>query len=57
MRMNASNTFPHNMAIGSTHNPDFAYQTGKATGIEALMLGVNFNFAPVADVNNNPKIQ
>lgn len=55
MRMNASNTFPHNMAIGSTHNPDFAYQTGKATGIEALMLGVNFNFAPVADVNNNPK--
>jgi len=55
MRMNASNTFPHNMAIGSTHNPDFAYQTGKATGIEALMLGVNLNFAPVADVNNNPK--
>jgi beta-N-acetylhexosaminidase len=55
MRMNASNTFPHNMAIGSTHNPDYAYQTGKATGVEALMLGVNFNFAPVADVNNNPK--
>jgi beta-N-acetylhexosaminidase len=55
MRINATNTFPHNMAIGSTHNPDYAYQTGKATGLEALMLGVNFNFAPVADVNNNPK--
>lgn len=54
MRMNASNTFPHSMAVGSTNNTDYAYQTGKATAIEALMLGVNFNFAPVADVNNNP---
>lgn len=54
MRMNASNTFPHSMAVGSTNNLDFAYQTGKATAIEALMLGVNFNFAPVADINDNP---
>jgi beta-N-acetylhexosaminidase len=55
MRINATNTFPHNMAIGSTFDSDFAYQTGKATAIEALMLGVNINFAPVADVNNNPR--
>ena len=55
MRMNASNTFPHSMAVGSTYNSDFAYQTGKATAIEALILGVNFNFAPVADINNNPE--
>ena len=54
MRMNASNTFPHSMAVGSTNDPDFAFQTGEATAIEALMLGVNINFAPVADVNNNP---
>lgn len=55
MRMNATNTFPHSMAVGSTHNSEFAYQTGKATAIEALLLGVNFNFAPVADINNNPE--
>ncbi|OQA68569.1 MAG: putative lipoprotein YbbD precursor [Ignavibacteria bacterium ADurb.Bin266] len=55
MRMKASNTFPHNMALGSTYNPDFAYETGKATAIEALMLGVNINLAPVADVNSNPE--
>ena len=54
MRIKATNTFPHNMAIGSTYNYDFAYQTGMATAIEALQLGVNINFAPVADVNNNP---
>lgn len=55
MRMKASNTFPHNMALGSTYNPDFAYETGKATAIEAIMLGVNINLAPVADVNSNPE--
>jgi beta-N-acetylhexosaminidase len=55
MRMNAANTFPHNMSVGSTSTLDFAYQTGKATAIEALMLGVNFNFAPVADINDNPE--
>ena len=43
------------MAVGSTNNPYFAYETGKATAIEALMLGVNINFAPVADINNNPE--
>ncbi len=55
MRINNTNTFPHSMAVGSTGNTYFAYETGKATAIEALMLGVNMNFAPVADINNNPK--
>ncbi|HEX7358491.1 MAG TPA: glycoside hydrolase family 3 N-terminal domain-containing protein [Ignavibacteriaceae bacterium] len=55
MRMSASNIFPHNMAIGATFNPDFAFESAKATAIEALMLGVNINFAPVADINNNPE--
>lgn len=55
MRMKAANSFPHSMAVGATGNSEFAYETGKATAIEALMLGVNINFAPVADVNNNPE--
>jgi beta-N-acetylhexosaminidase len=54
MRIKAANLFPHNMAIGSTNNSIFAYQTGKATATESLLLGVNLNFAPVADINNNP---
>lgn len=55
MRIDETNTFPQNMAIGATQNFYYAYETGKATAIEALMLGVNLNFAPVADVNNNPE--
>lgn len=54
MRIDETNAFPQNMAIGATQNFDYAYQTGKATAIEALMLGVNLNFAPVVDINNNP---
>lgn len=53
MRIIDANTFPHNMAIGSTNNSDYANETGKAIAIEASLLGVNINFAPVADINNN----
>lgn len=53
MRIDSANVFPHNMAIGATNNSDYAYKIGKAIATEALMLGVNINFAPVADINNN----
>lgn len=53
MRITDANVFPHNMAVAATGNPKFAYEIGKAIAIEAKMLGVNINFAPVADVNND----
>ncbi len=54
MRIDDAVSFPHSMAIGATNNPDFAYEIGKATAIEGRKIGINFNLAPVADVNNNP---
>ena len=53
MRIKDAVVFPHNMAIGATDNPDYAYKVGKAIAIESKLLGVNINFAPVADINNN----
>lgn len=53
MRISGTNVFPHNMAIAATDNPEYAYEIGKAIAIEAKMLGININFAPVADINNN----
>jgi beta-N-acetylhexosaminidase len=55
MRITGMNTFPHNMALGAADDEDFAYQVGKATALESTLLGVNMNFAPVADINNNPE--
>lgn len=47
--------FPPAMAIGATGYDPYAYQVGLHTALQARDLGVNFIFAPVLDVNNNPK--
>lgn len=47
--------FPGNMLLGATHNPENSYKIGVATGKELKALGVNWNLAPVLDVNNNPE--
>lgn len=46
---------PGAMAIGATGNKENAYRLAKNMGIELRHLGFNFNFAPVGDINNNPK--
>jgi len=44
---------PGAMAIASTGRPENAYAAGRMTARELRALGVNFNLAPVMDVNNN----
>ncbi|GGA66647.1 beta-N-acetylhexosaminidase [Ornithinibacillus halotolerans] len=46
--------FPGAMTLGASGNPENAYQIGLATGKELKALGINWNLAPVLDVNNNP---
>lgn len=46
--------YPGAMALSATHNPKNAYDIGKATGDDLHQLGINWNYAPVLDVNNNP---
>lgn len=41
------------MAIASTGRPENAYAAGRMTARELKALGINFNLAPVMDVNNN----
>lgn len=47
-------TFPGNMAIGATRSVDYALESAKAIARELTAVGVNMNFAPCVDVNNNP---
>ncbi len=54
MRVRRGTYFPDAMAIGATRNTKSAYEIGKAIAAEARAIGVHQNFAPVADVNNNP---
>jgi beta-N-acetylhexosaminidase len=47
--------FPYQMGIGATRDTAIAYQLGRVTAREARALGIHVAFAPVLDVNNNPK--
>ncbi|NLN50411.1 MAG: beta-N-acetylhexosaminidase [Acholeplasmataceae bacterium] len=46
--------FPGAMAISAANNPHNAYLSGLYMADEMDALGINVNFAPVLDVNNNP---
>lgn len=47
--------FPHNMTLGALENKQLIYELGKEIGRQCKLLGVHINFAPVVDVNSNPK--
>lgn len=46
--------FPGNMALGATGSAELAGAVAGITARELRALGINMNFAPVVDVNNNP---
>ncbi len=55
MRVEGTTRITPAMGIGATRNPHYAYLAGRVTAKEAKALGVNQIFAPVLDVNNNPR--
>ncbi|MBB6673878.1 beta-N-acetylhexosaminidase [Cohnella nanjingensis] len=46
---------PGNMAVGAAADAELAYEGAKWAGAELREIGVNVNFAPCLDVNNNPR--
>jgi beta-N-acetylhexosaminidase len=54
MRLEEGTSFPTAMAVAAAGNPKDAYTMGKITALEARAAGVQWIYAPVADVNNNP---
>ena len=54
MRVAETARFPYLMAFGAARDTNAIRQLGSATAHEARALGVNWVFAPDADVNNNP---
>jgi beta-N-acetylhexosaminidase len=47
-------SFPSNMGLAATGDSKNAYLAGKIIAQESRAIGINWIFAPVADVNNNP---
>ena len=54
-RIAGATAFPRLMAFGAARDERLAQEAGRVTGEEARALGVHVNFAPVVDVNNNPR--
>jgi beta-N-acetylhexosaminidase len=54
MRQDEGTSFPTAMALAAAGDPKDAYTMGKITALEARAVGVQWVYAPVCDVNNNP---
>ncbi len=55
MRLDSAFSFPRQMALGAIADDSMIYEMGRMIGRSCRRLGVHVNFAPVADVNNNPE--
>ena len=53
-RLGIGTNMPGNMALAATNDPKNAYDSARIIGSELSALGINTDFAPVVDVNNNP---
>ena len=54
MRLEEGTSFPTAMALAAAGDPKDAYTMGKITALEARAVGIQWIYAPDADVNNNP---
>lgn len=55
MRMTDSVTkFPDQLTLGAVQDAAIVYEVGKAIGAQCKREGIQVNYAPVVDINNNP---
>lgn len=55
MRLTGVTDYPKQMTLGASRDTALMYEMGKEVAAQCKRLGVHINFAPVIDVNNNPK--
>jgi len=55
MRLDSTYVYPWNMNLGAIQDMSLIEMMGKQMGEQAKRAGVHFNFAPVVDININPK--
>lgn len=59
MRLDSTHSFPRQMTLGASNDNSIIYDMGTEIARQCKRIGVNFNFAPVVDINcnkNNPVI-
>lgn len=54
MRLDSTTKFPRQMTLGAIQDDSLIYEMGAEIARQCTRLGMQINFAPVVDVNNNP---
>ncbi|MDA1122541.1 MAG: serine hydrolase [Bacteroidetes bacterium] len=54
MRLDSTISYPYEMSLGAIQDDELIYKMGLEIGRQLSRLGVQINFAPVVDINNNP---
>ncbi|TRX53083.1 serine hydrolase [Fulvivirga sp. M361] len=54
MRLDSTMNFPYQMTLGAIDDDQLIYQMGRQIAEHLSRVGVQINFAPVVDINNNP---
>jgi len=55
MRLDSTLAFPRQMTLGAIQDDRYIYRMGKEVANECRRLGMQINFAPVVDINSNPR--
>lgn len=54
MRLDSTTKFPRQMTLGAIQDDSLVYRMGAEIARQCKRIGMQINFAPVVDVNNNP---
>ena len=54
MRLDSVTKFPYQLTLGALNDPSLIYEMGRAVGEQCKRIGVQVNYAPVVDINNDP---
>jgi beta-N-acetylhexosaminidase len=54
MRMDSVLPLPRQMMLGAVQDPSLIYEYGRVVGEQCKRIGIQVNYAPVVDINNNP---
>jgi beta-N-acetylhexosaminidase len=55
MRFAGIKSFPYQLTMGAVNDAELVYRIGKAMAEQCRRMNIHVNYAPVVDINNNPK--
>ncbi|GAB2700016.1 hypothetical protein GCM10027037_25910 [Mucilaginibacter koreensis] len=54
MRLDSTTAYPYQMALGAIQDNSLLYKMGQNVAYDLRRMGIQMNFAPDMDINNNP---